>query len=113
MLDHDVLSLIFNDEIDVSHLLENLNTTLGPVLGLLANFVSCHFSQVLVLYMDGFPYSNAESWRRTTMCSSVVQVLIFTKTYGPGYFIYIYIYIYIYIITLITLSGKVLKKKKI
>jgi hypothetical protein len=38
MLDHDVLSLIFNDEIDVSHLLENLNTTLGPVLGLLANF---------------------------------------------------------------------------
>jgi hypothetical protein len=92
MLDHDVLSLIFNDEIDVSHLLENLNTTLGPVLGLLANFVSCHFSQVLVLYMDGFPYSNAESWRRTTMCSSVVRVLIFTKTYGPGYYIYIYIY---------------------
>jgi hypothetical protein len=38
------------------------------------------------------------------MCSSVVRVLIFTKTYGPGY--------YIYIITLITLSGKVLKKKK-
>jgi len=51
MLDHDVLSLILNDEIDVSHFVENLNTTPGPVLG---NF-SLAISQILVLYMDGFP----------------------------------------------------------
>jgi hypothetical protein len=60
MLDHDVLSLILNHEIDVSHFVENLNTTLGPVLG---NF-SLAISQILVLYMDGVPYSNEdESWR--------------------------------------------------
>jgi hypothetical protein len=87
MLDHDVLSLIFNDEIDVSHFVENLNTTLGPLLGLLANF-SLAISQVLVLYMDGFPIlmrSHAEG----QLCSSVVLVLIFKKTYGPRYYIYI------------------------
>jgi hypothetical protein len=50
MLAHDVLSLILNDEIDVSHFVENLITTLGPVLG---NFPLA-ISQILVLYMDGF-----------------------------------------------------------
>ncbi len=65
---------------------------------------SLAISQILVLYMDGFPIL-MRSHGEGQLCFSVVQVLIFKKTYGLRY--------YIYIITLITFSGKVLERKKI